>query len=359
VNTPRTLVALVAFGGITAASLSGCSVPGSDDAQFHVVATTTQVGDFVSHIVGDTADVQVHQLLQAGASPHAYDPSAADLLALGDADVIVENGLELESWLDDAVAASGATATIVDASESAYLIATGDEHAEDDEHDHSDEEEHAEEEHADDEEHTDEHDHDHGEFDPHVWHSAANAQIMVNTILDALVEADAAHADDYTANATEYLAALADLDTWIVDSIEQVDPSDRLLVTSHDAFGYYIDAYDLEFVGAIIPSLDDSAEASAAEIDELVALIRETGARAVFAESSVNPAAAETIADEAGITVYSGEEALYADSLGAAGSSGANYIASVVHNTQLIVESWGTTALPLPESLTASLPDVG
>jgi len=348
VTTPRTMAALLTIGGLSAAALTGCSAANSDEPGFHVVATTTQVGDLVSQVVGDTADVRVDQLLQAGVSPHAYDPSAADLVALGSADIIIENGQELESWLTDAVAASGSAATVVDASEKTFLLESGDEHA--------DEEEHDEEDHAD-EDHADEHDHQHGEYDPHVWQSAANAQIMVNTILDALVDGDPSNADEYTANANVLLAALNDLDAWIVASVEQVDAADRLLVTSHDAFGYYIDAYDLEFVGAVIPSLDDSAEASAAEIDELISLIEQTGAHAVFAESSVNPAAAETIAAEASITVYSGDEALYADSLGVAGSSGETYIASMVHNTQLIVESWGVTALDVPESLTAFVSD--
>jgi len=341
VSTTRRLAITLVLGGMSVSALTGCSAPGTVVSEFHVVATTTQIGDFVRHVVGDAEGVAVNQLLQAGSSPHAYDPSAVDLVALGEADLVVENGLELEPWLTDAMAASGSEALIIDTSKGVtFLAGEHDEESDDgDDHDHD-------------------HDHDHGEYDPHIWHSAANAQIMVNNILDSLVEADPARASEYTAHAEAYIATLEDLNTWITDSISQVFPSDRLLVTSHDAFGYYIDAYDLEFVGAIIPSLDDSAEASAAEIDELLALIDATGARAIFAETSVNPSAARTLASEAGVTVFAGDEALYADSLGAEGSSGATYIASMVHNTQRIVESWNASQLPLPASLTPFVADV-
>ena len=106
----------------------------------------------------------------------------------------------------------------------------------------------------------------------------------------------------------------------------------RLLVTNHDAFTYFVDAYDVTFIGSIIPSFDDNAEPSAAEIDDLVEKIGETGVRAVFSEASISPKAAETIAAEAGVTVYSGDDALYGDSLGQPGSEGETYLGSQVHN---------------------------
>ena len=85
--------------------------------------------------------------------------------------------------------------------------------------------------------------------------------------------------------------------------MQQVDPADRLLVTNHEAFGYFVDAYGLTYVGAIIPSFDDNAEVSAADIDDLVDAVRDSGATAVFSETTLSPAAAETIASEAGVEV--------------------------------------------------------
>ena len=133
--------------------------------------------------------------------------------------------------------------------------------------------------------------------------------------------------------------------------IAQVPVDQRLLVTNHDAFTYFLDAYDITFVGSIIPSFDDNAEPSAAEIDELVANIRSTGVLAVFSEASLSPKAAETIANEAGVTVYSGDDALYGDALGAPGSDGETYLGSQIHNARLILESWGVEPSALPAVL--------
>ncbi|GAA1944846.1 metal ABC transporter substrate-binding protein [Microbacterium aquimaris] len=344
-SVPAALMA----GAVGLGTLSGCSstAPASTDEELRVVATTTQVGDFVREIVGEVDGVSVYQVLQPGVSPHAFDPSAADLVALTEADIVIENGVDFEPWLEDALASAGSDPVVVDNSDGVELLAYSEE--EEHEHDHSEEED-SEDEHAHSEDEHD-HDHDHGEYDPHIWQSAADAEIMVDNIAHALIEADPDNADTYTANADTYLGTLEELDAWIIASVDQVPAEDRLLVTSHDALGYYVDRYDLEYVGAVIPSLDDSAEASAQEIDELVALIRETGAPAVFAESSINPAAAETIAAEAGVTVYSGDDALYADSLGVAGTPGATYVGSMVHNTELIVGSWGVEAAPVPDAV--------
>ncbi|MDZ8171770.1 metal ABC transporter substrate-binding protein [Microbacterium xanthum] len=348
------LPAALMAGAVGLGTLSGCSstAPASSEGELRVVATTTQVGDFVREIVGEVDGVSVYQLLQPGVSPHAFDPSAADLVALTEADIVIENGVDFEPWLDDALASAASDPVVVDSSDGVALLA----YSEEEGHEHSDDEhsddEHSDDEHSDDEhDHDHDHDHDHGEHDPHIWQSAADAEIMVDNIAAALIEADPDNANTYSANADTYLGTLEELDAWIIASVDQVPAEDRLLVTSHDALGYYVDRYDLEYVGAVIPSLDDSAEASALEIDELVALIQETGAPAVFAESSVNPAAAETIAAEAGVTVFSGDDALYADSFGVAGTPGATYVGSMVHNTELIVGSWGVEPAPVPDAV--------
>jgi len=122
-------------------------------------------------------------------------------------------------------------------------------------------------------------------------------------------------------------------------------------VSNHDAFGYFTAAYGITYVGSVIPSFDDNAEPSAAEIDALVAAVKATGVKAVFSEASINPKAADTIAAEAGVAVYSGDDALYGDSLGPADSDGATYIASQLHNVSLILESWGVTPSAVPADL--------
>jgi ABC-type Zn uptake system ZnuABC Zn-binding protein ZnuA len=321
-----------------------------------IVASTSVVADFTREIVGDAASVT--QLIQANQSSHGYDPSAADLAALGTADVLVVNGAGLEEWLDDAISASGFDGTLIDSSEGIELAEGGEAHEEEaheEEHSHDEEEHsHDEEQHAHDDETeatedaAEEHSH---ATDPHIWTSPANALDQLENIAEGLEAADADSAATFTANAEAYEQKLEALDEWAEASIGQVPAEQRLLVTNHDAFGYFIDAYDLAYVGAVIPSLDDNAEVSAAEIDELVAAIETSGARAVFSETSLSPETAETIAREAGVEVYAGEDALYADSLGTEGSAGATYLGSIEHNVRLLVESWGAEALPLPETL--------
>lgn len=351
----RLLVPALAAASVTV--LAGCATGGDTaaDGAPSVVATTTQVADFTREVGGEA--VEVAALLEPGQSAHSFDPSAAQLLALGEADALVVNGGGLESWLDDAIAASGFDGALIDASTGIELAATGDLHAEDehaegeesaDAHaeegeEHSEgEDEHAEDEHSEDE---------HGEGNPHIWTDPHLAGEMVENIADGLAELDGVDADAIRAAEEDYLVQLEALDEWIHENVEQVPVEQRLLVTNHDAFTYFLAAYDVTFVGSVIPSFDDNAEPSAAEIDALVDRIRETGVQAVFSEASISPKAAETIASEAGVTVYSGDDALYGDSLGQPGSEGETYLGSQLHNARLILESWSVEPSALPDVL--------
>ncbi|HEY1105173.1 MAG TPA: metal ABC transporter substrate-binding protein [Agromyces sp.] len=341
-------VMVAATGALVLAGCAGPGASGSSADEPQIVATTTQVGDFTRELVGD--EVAVTQLLSPGQSAHGFDPSAAQLLALSDADALVVNGAGLESWLDDAIAASGFDGVLVDASTGIELFGT-------DDHDHGD---HADEAEDSGDGHEHEHegeseaahdDHAHGEGNPHIWADPELAEHMVENIAHGLAEVPGVDTAAVEANETAYLEQLHALDDWIGENVDRVPVADRLLVTNHDAFTYFVDAYDITFVGSIIPSFDDNAEPSAAEIDELVAKIRDTGVQAVFSEASISPKAAETIGAESGAKVYSGPDALYGDSLGAVGSDGETYVGSQVHNARLILESWGVEPSPLPAVL--------
>ncbi|WP_072314790.1 metal ABC transporter substrate-binding protein [Agrococcus sp. Marseille-P2731] len=363
---------LPALGTVAAVALvlTGCAGAGADPGaaadtgaageRLQIVATTTQLADVTREIVGDSAEVT--SLLQPGASAHSFDPGPAALSALADADLLVINGAGLEGWLDDTVEASGFAGTMVDTSSELELIAADeDPHAgHDHEHEHEGEaaEEHAEHEHEHEHEHETaeehaEHDHeghDHGEFDPHVWSDPANVILQAEAIATAVTAADPEL--DIDASVTAYVGQLEALETWMRDSIEQVPVEERLVVTTHDTFGYLERAFDVQVVGTVLPSLDDSAEASAAHIDELVAEIRETGTSVVFSESAIDPQLAATIAREAGVELREGEDALAADALGPEGSDTATYIDAQIHNITAIVTAWGVEPLAVPESLT-------
>ncbi|MRG59032.1 zinc ABC transporter substrate-binding protein [Agromyces sp. CFH 90414] len=352
---PRAVRLVIAAGAVSAVALAaaGCSGGGAsaDDDAVQVVATTTQVGDFTRELVGEQAEVT--QLLQPGASAHSFDPSAAQLRALADADALVVNGAGLEEWLDDAVAASGFDGVLVDASEGVELHGTHEHDHDDAAHDDADADAaHDHETDASAEASGDDHDgHDHATGNPHIWTGPALAEQMVGTIAHGLADVPGLDPAGVEANEEAYLERVRALEAWIDENVDAVPVADRLLVTNHDAFTYFVDAYDVTFVGSVIPSFDDNAEPSAAEIDDLVEKIRETGVQAVFSEASISPKAAETIAREAGVTVYSGDDALYGDSLGVAGSEGATYLGSQVHNVRLILESWGVEPSPVPAAL--------
>lgn len=380
VSLPRTSKPLAVAGAALASVLvlSSCST-GSDAAAesgdgLKVVATTTQLTDFAGQIGGD--DIELTGLLTPGGSAHHFDPSPADLLALGEADVLIVNGAELETFVDDAVEASGFAGEIVtaadgiDLDEATEITVAGAEAGHDDAHDHADEadahdhaeddhadedhdhaedvHDHAEDDHADEEDHA--HDHDHGDLNPHIWTAPRLAEGMATEVAEGLAAADPEHADAFTERGEAYVEQLHELDAWVGEQFANVPEADRVLVTGHDSLRYYLHDYDIRFAGSILPSFEDNAEPSAAEIDELVDAINDSGVKAIFVESSQSPKLAETIADETDAEVVS-SDTLFTDSLGASDSDGATYIDATVHNTRVIIEAWGGEAGELPDSL--------
>ena len=360
------MLAVAALAAVlTLASCSADTQASGSEGTLKVVATTTQLGDFAHQVGGD--DIALTELLKAGASAHHFDPSPADLLALGEADVLIVNGAGLETFVDSAIDASGFDGTIITAADGIDLATareitlegadgSADAHAD---HDHAADEhtadEHADHDHAADDHAADEHaaaaehDHDHGDLNPHIWTSPVFAQGMVDEIGRGLAAADPTHAADYTSRAADYSERLAELNTWTKAEFDRVPAADRVLVSGHDSLRYYLHDYGIQFAGSILPSFEDNAEPSAAQIDALVASIKDRGVKAIFVESSMSPKLAETVARESGAKVVSAES-LYADSLAADGEA-ASYIGATVHNTRLILEAWGVTPDATPATL--------
>ena len=259
-----------------------------------VVATTTQLADFVRVLGGDR--VELLDLLKANVDPHDYEATPADLEAVRRADLVVKNGIGLEEWLDRTLESAGSRARVVDASTG--VARRGD--------------------------------------DPHIWHDATRASTMVASVAAAMREADPANAAAYATAEQAYAAELETLDAEILAQIRALP--NKKLVTNHDAFGYYVERYGLDFVGSVIPSFDSQAELSSRELAALVDRIVAQGVRAVFAEGTLPPRTAETVAREAGVRIVAGENALYGDSLGPPGSDADTYVKMMRHNTRTIVE---------------------
>jgi ABC-type Zn uptake system ZnuABC Zn-binding protein ZnuA len=288
-------------GGGAVASPAATSTAG--EKVVSVVTTTTQLTDFARVIGGDR--VRVYGVLKANVDPHDYEPSPADLDAIDRADVLLKNGVGLEKWFDTVITSANPKGKLYDVSQG-VTIRQGPDDAE-------------------------------PEGDPHIWHNPANAILMAATVQRALEVVDPDDKALYQKNLADYTAQLNQLDADIRAQIATL--TNKKLVTNHDTFGYYIDRYGLDYVGAIIPSFDTSAELSGREIAAIVAKIKETGTKAVFSESSLPPKTAEAIGREAGVRVVAGKDALYGDALGPEGSDGDTYLKMQRHNTRVIVDN--------------------
>ena len=226
----------------------------------------------------------------------------------------------------------------------------GGEHAEGEEHDHEGEE-HAEGEHHDHgEAHAEGEEHDHGEAhaegeaemepDPHVWHDAENGVAMVKEIQTQLTEVSPDNADLYETNAEALIAQLEQMDTWIQSQVDTVPESQRVLISTHDALGYYANAYGITIEPAL-DSFSTEARPSAADIRELTKVVETSGVPSIFVESTSNPGLIEAVSTESDIKVS--ENPIYADGLGEAGTPAASYQGMLMTNTCTIVSGLGGT----------------
>ena len=311
--------ALVVIGVVVAVACGGNN--NDDEGRVRVVATTTQIGALTREIAGEKVRLDV--LLDAGADAHDFEPSPQDAVTLNNADLVLMHGIGLDEWLNDIVEGAE-TADYVVVVTDGIEVYDGAAHEGEDGAD------------ADGEDHDDGEDHSHDEGDPHVWQDPANVKIMVRNIVAALLKADPENADAYRAAGEAYEARLDAVDAEIRALFAEIPEDQRKLVTNHDAFGYFIRAYGLEFVGAVIPSTTSGSQPSAQDIARLSDLIREEGVKAIFAEAEVDPSVARQIATDTGAAIVEG---LYADSLGPPGSGAETVDGMLLYNARKIAEA--------------------
>ena len=294
---------------------SDAGSPGDSESRLRVVATTVQIEALAHEVGGDLIDL--HGVVPAGADAHEFEPTASDLVAIEDADLILRHGIELDDWLDDMLsAARDAMVVVVTAGVALQRGETqdqGDREAskDDDELDDSD-------------------------ADPHVWLDPDNAKVMVSNIAAALIAANPGNREAYEAGSAAYQATLDETRQQVQAIIDAVPAENRKLVTNHDAFGYFASAFGLEIVGAVIPSVSTEAEPSAAATARLLETIEAKGVRAIFAETSVNPDLARTLASDAGIAIV---DDLFGDSLGEPGSGAETIHGMLLFNARKIAEA--------------------
>jgi len=266
-----------------------------------VVATISIIGDVVKNVADNAVDLAL--LVGPNSDAHEYEPTPQDSVNLAHADIVFENGLHLENWLDKLYIASGSKAQRMVVSKG--VIPRVFEDSPQDE-------------------------------DPHAWQDVTNVIIYAQNVRDALVSIDPDHKDLYEANANNYIQKLQALDKWVREQVATIPADKRKLVTNHDALGYFARAYGFKIIGAVIPSsTTEAADPSARQTADLLNIIKANGVLAIFSENMANPKLAQTLSKEAGVRV--GPQ-LYTDALGLAGSEGETYLKMIRCNVEAFLK---------------------
>ncbi|MBZ9655881.1 metal ABC transporter solute-binding protein, Zn/Mn family [Phyllobacterium lublinensis] len=283
---------------------AGYAAAGADGLK--VVSSFTVISDLARNVGG--AKVSITTLVGPDGDAHVYEPKPADAAAVAAADVVLVNGLHFEGFLPRLVEASATKAPIIELSKGVEPIKSAEE-----EHDHG-------------AAGSTEHD-EHGAYDPHAFQSISNAKIYVQNIVGAFCAADAANCDAYKSNASAYTAKLDATESDVRAAIASIPESKRLVITSHDAFGYFQHEYGLKFLAP--EGISTDAEASAADIVALIKQIKDDKASAIFIESITNPRLIEQIASETGLKIGG---TLYSDALSRPEDGAGTYIDMMHHN---------------------------
>ena len=282
-------------------------------AKVPVTATFSILGDLVQQVGGD--QVSVSMLVGPNGDAHVYQPTPQDIRTLAQSKLLVSNGLGFEGWLERLDSASGFKGVKVVASQGIQPRHMAEEEEEGSEHEHEAEGHHH-----------------HGGLDPHAWNDPANVLVYVDNIVRGLSQVDPEHANLYQQNAARYKAQLQKLDADYRARFAQLPAERRRAITSHDAFGYLAQAYQLTLIGA--QGLSTESEPSAAMIAGLIRQIRDEKIPALFIENISNPTLIQQIERETQARV-GGE--LYSDALSPAGGGAATYQAMLEHNLSTLL----------------------
>lgn len=269
-----------------------------------ILCSTTQIADFARQIVGDRCIVKC--VLSAGEDPHTYVPGANDLKDCATADLCLRNGWNLEgnSWMKRI--ADGNNKKLVTCIEGVEALEF------------------------------EEHGAEAGVFikDPHAWLKPGNALIYINNIRDAVCELEPQHAKEFRMRADMYRLQLLALDRWVKQNLSRVKKNRRVLISHHDAFGYFCDAYGFTAESPVGWTTGELTELSLEDRQSLVKRIRERGVPTIFVETSTNDDLLTGIAKDAGIKIG---EPLYSDAMGPRDSAAETYIGMMRENVLRII----------------------
>jgi manganese/zinc/iron transport system substrate-binding protein len=275
--------------------------------ELNVVATTSIIADTAARIAGPHAKVEA--LMGPGVDPHLYKASESDVRRLSEADLILYNGLHLEGKMGDILTKLARSRPVAAVSEDIpqNLLREPPEFA--------------------------------GQYDPHVWFDVSMWKRTLGPIARELGRLDPEHAGEFAANAAAFGKELDALDAWVRQQIQALPSEQRVLVTAHDAFGYFGRRYGMEVVG--IQGISTLSEAGLHDVDRVVQLVVDRKVKAVFIESSVPRRSIEAVqaaVQSRGHEVAIGGQ-LYSDSLGPAGTPAGTYAGMVRANVDTIVNA--------------------
>lgn len=274
------------------------------EGKINIVATTTMIGDLANQVGGDF--VSVTTLMSVGVDPHLYQPKASDTTALLKADLIIINGLHLEGQM-------GEVLENVDASK---LLIIGD-YLNKDELIHIDKD----------------------TVDPHIWFNVLNWKLASAAVTKKLIEMDSDNTTSYQTMGDNYLVELEELHQYVLSKVAELEESQRVLVTAHDAFNYFGQTYGFDVYA--IQGISTESEASVNDISSLAKLVKKLDVKAIFVESSISKATINSVIEASELLGHSliiGGE-LYSDSLGDVEHDSETYIKTVKNNVDTIVDA--------------------
>jgi len=292
--------------------ISGCgsektSGDNNDKETIRVTTTTGQVADLVKNIGGDK--VEVVSLMGPGVDPHLYQASQGDIKKLDQADIIFYNGLHLEGKMDEIfkkMSEDKAVIAIADSVPEEKLLSADD---------------------------------DSESYDPHVWFDIEAWIYGIEAVKQELTKLSPEQEEAFTENATAYKKDLEEMHQYAIDQIKSISEESRVLVTAHDAFKYFGNAYGLEVMG--LQGLSTDSEYGLKDVQSLVDTLVERNIKAVFVESSISEKSINAVvegAKEKNHQVVIGGE-LFSDAMGEEGTEEGTYIGMFKHNVDTIVNS--------------------
>lgn len=297
------------LGGVLVLTIAACTRPNTpaDSSQtkpLQVVATSTILGDLARQVANDR--FEVISILEPGSDPHVYEPVPQDSRVLEEADLILYNGYHLEPGLIRLMEGVGRDTRKVAIGEVVPPL----------EYEKAGQR----------------------QPDPHVWGDVENGIAMVDAIVQELSTLAPDETAELEAQGEQLTTQLQTLDQWINTQIATIPPEQRKLVTTHDAFQYYAQAYGLEVLGTLI-GISTEEQPSAQTLRQLVDTVKGAQVPMIFAETTLNPQLIRTVAQEAGVGLA--PQSLYSDSVGSPGSGAETYATMMRSNTISIVEGLG------------------